>query len=92
MSVAKQQLQEVDAFLLGIPLFAAIDEITRFELAEQLEPAHVAAGDVVLRQGDPGDGRAELTGWLHAVERDHDHVIYQPDGRHPVEPTLPGPV
>ena len=51
-----QQLPELNAFLLGIPLFAAIDEITRLELAEQLEPVHVAAGDVVLRQGDPGDG------------------------------------
>ena len=31
-------------------------------------------------QRSPGDpGRAELTEWLHAVERDHDHVIYQPD-------------
>lgn len=32
MSVS-QQLQELNAFLLGIPLFAAIDEITRLELA-----------------------------------------------------------
>ena len=56
MNVLEQHLQEVDAFLLGIPLFAALDEITRLELAEQLEPVHVAAGDVVLRQGDPGDG------------------------------------
>ena len=56
MSVLEHHLQEVDAFLLGIPLFAVLDEITRLELAEQLEPVHVAAGDVVLRQGDPGDG------------------------------------
>src|SRR5580692_6366773 len=51
-----QQRHELNAFLLGIPLFASLDEATRLELAEQLEPVHVAAGDVVLRQGDPGDG------------------------------------
>jgi len=33
-------------------------------------------------QRAPGDpGRAELVGWLHSVERDHDRVIYQPDGQ-----------
>jgi len=59
-------------------------------LAAQLARAgsvfHVDA-DVVERQLGPGaaqrgpgdPGRAELTGWLHAVERDHDHVVYQPD-------------
>jgi predicted acylesterase/phospholipase RssA/CRP-like cAMP-binding protein len=51
-----QQRHELNAFLLGIPLFASLDETTRLELAGQLEPVHVAAGDVVLRQGDPGDG------------------------------------
>jgi NTE family protein/lysophospholipid hydrolase len=31
-------------------------------------------------QRGPGDpGRAELTGWLNAVERGHDRVSYQPD-------------
>jgi predicted acylesterase/phospholipase RssA len=33
-------------------------------------------------QRGPGDqGRAELIGWLHARERAHDRVIYQPDGQ-----------
>ena len=43
--------------------------------------------DVVARQlgpdaaqRGPGEGgRSELIGWLHAVERAHDRVIYQPD-------------
>ena len=52
----QQRLEELNAFLLGIPMFAALDETTRLELAEQLEPVHMAAGDMVLRQGDPGDG------------------------------------
>ena len=36
--------------------FASLDEMTRLQLAEQLEPVHVAAGDVVIAQDDPGDG------------------------------------
>jgi predicted acylesterase/phospholipase RssA/CRP-like cAMP-binding protein len=33
-------------------------------------------------QREPGDsGRHELTGWLHAVERGHDHVVYQTDAQ-----------
>ena len=51
-----QHLQEVNAFLISIPFFASLDERTRVELAEQLEPVHVAAGEVILRQGGAGDG------------------------------------
>ena len=51
-----RDLQELNAFLLGIPLFAALDEMTRLQLAEQLEPVHAAAGNVIIRQGDAGDG------------------------------------
>ena len=47
---------DLDAFLAGVPLFAALDEMTRLQLAEQLEPVQVAAGDVVIAQGDAGDG------------------------------------
>jgi predicted acylesterase/phospholipase RssA/CRP-like cAMP-binding protein len=52
----QHDLEELNGFLLGIPLFAGLDEVTRLKLAGQLEPVHAAAGDVVLRQGDPGDG------------------------------------
>ncbi len=47
---------ELAEFLAGNPLFAPLDEITRLELAEQLEPVQVAAGDVVMAQDEPGDG------------------------------------
>jgi predicted acylesterase/phospholipase RssA/CRP-like cAMP-binding protein len=47
---------ELSAFLAGIPFFAPLDEGTRLQLAGQLEPVHVAAGEVVIAQGDPGDG------------------------------------
>ena len=47
---------ERHAFLADIPLFAGLDEATRLELARQLEPVHVAAGEVIFRQGDIGQG------------------------------------
>ena len=55
-----RELPELEAFLGGIPFFAALDEASRLELAGQLEPVHVAAGEVVFRQGDAGDGERML--------------------------------
>jgi CRP-like cAMP-binding protein len=52
----QQGAGELGAFLASIPFFAPLDDMTRLQLAEQLEPVHVAAGDVVIAQGDPGDG------------------------------------
>jgi predicted acylesterase/phospholipase RssA/CRP-like cAMP-binding protein len=51
-----QDLPELTAFLAGIPLFAALEEATRLELARELEPVNVAAGEVIFRQGDAGEG------------------------------------
>ena len=47
---------ELNAFLAGIPLFSSLDQATRLELAGELEPVDVAAGQVIFRQGDAGDG------------------------------------
>ncbi len=47
---------ELLALLADIPFFAVLDEAIRLELATQLEPVHVAAGQVIFRQGDAGDG------------------------------------
>ncbi|MGH3257094.1 MAG: patatin-like phospholipase family protein [Streptosporangiaceae bacterium] len=52
----QRERAELHAFLADIPFFASLDETTRLELAEQLEPVHVAAGEVVFREGDPGTG------------------------------------
>ncbi len=52
----EQDLPELTAFLAGIPLFAALDENIRLELAVELEPVNVAAGEMIFRQGDAGDG------------------------------------
>jgi predicted acylesterase/phospholipase RssA/CRP-like cAMP-binding protein len=52
----QQDRSDVSAFLADIPFFAALDEATRLELADQLEPVQAAAGQVIFRQGDPGEG------------------------------------
>jgi NTE family protein len=51
-----RDLPELQAFLADIPFFASLDEASRLELARGLESVHVAAGEVVFRQGDAGDG------------------------------------
>lgn len=53
---SRPDARELDAFIADIPFFASLDEITRRQLAEQLEPMHVAAGDVVVAEGSTGDG------------------------------------
>jgi predicted acylesterase/phospholipase RssA/CRP-like cAMP-binding protein len=47
---------DLEAFLAGVPLFASLDERIRRQLAGQLEPVHAAAGDVIIAEGEPGDG------------------------------------
>jgi NTE family protein len=53
---SKRQPAELDAFLASVPFFAALDETARLQLATQFEPVHVAAGEVVIAQGEMGDG------------------------------------
>jgi predicted acylesterase/phospholipase RssA/CRP-like cAMP-binding protein len=52
----RQVPPELIAFLASVPVFGSLDDAARLELAGQLEPVHVPAGEVVLRQGDPADG------------------------------------
>src|SRR5579863_9288866 len=49
-------LPGLTAFLAGIGLFASLDDATRLELARELEPVDVSAGEVIFRQGDAGEG------------------------------------
>ncbi len=74
-------LKELNDFLLDMPLFAAHDEVARLELAKQLEPVHVAAGNAVLRQGDPGhalfllvSGRLQVSVATDGTERVLHHL------------------
>jgi predicted acylesterase/phospholipase RssA/CRP-like cAMP-binding protein len=53
---AKHHPAELAAFLASIPFFAVLEEVTRLQLAGQFEPVHVAAGDVIITEGEPGDG------------------------------------
>jgi predicted acylesterase/phospholipase RssA/CRP-like cAMP-binding protein len=52
----QHRARELADFLAGVALFGPLDEMTRLQLAEQLEPVHVAAGEVVIAQDEPGDG------------------------------------
>ena len=52
----KRHPAELDAFLASVPFFAALDETARLQLATQFEPVHVAAGEVIIAQGEMGDG------------------------------------
>jgi NTE family protein len=52
----KQNPGGLDAFLASVPFFAALDDTARLQLATQFEPVHVAAGEVIITQGEPGDG------------------------------------
>jgi len=43
------------ALLRSIPIFAPLAPLTLEQLASHLVPVHVPAGDIVFREGDPGD-------------------------------------
>jgi NTE family protein len=53
---ATPDLPGLAAFLAGIALFASLDDATRLEVARELEPVDVPAGEVIFRQGDAGEG------------------------------------
>jgi CRP-like cAMP-binding protein len=43
------------ALLQGVDIFAPLGPVEIERLAEALEPVRVAAGEIVVRQGEPGD-------------------------------------
>lgn len=63
------------SLLRNIPIFAPLPPLTLEQLAAQLSRVHVAAGDVVFRQGDHGDR-------FYVV--DSGEVEVAPEGRTPV--------
>ncbi len=52
---AFQPPKEEVALLRMIPIFAPLPPAEQEHLAHELVPLHVAAGDVVVREGEPGD-------------------------------------
>jgi len=53
---APRDLRDLSAFLAGVAFFAPLDEATRREVAGQLEPLQLSAGEVLFRQGEAADG------------------------------------
>ena len=53
--VAVQETSVICEFLKDFPLFADLTPTTLAEIADQMMVHEAAAGDVVIRQGDPGD-------------------------------------
>jgi hypothetical protein len=49
--ISQYSLPELEAFLASIPLFAAVDEVTRRQLAEQLERCRIRESGNLLRLG-----------------------------------------
>ena len=66
-------LPELSEFLAGVPFFASLDEPTRLEVARQLEPMYLAAGEVLFHQGDAADG-------LYLVASGRLRVMAEADG------------
>src|SRR3989338_486639 len=61
--------------LAGVPLFAGLSEVELRQVAQVAVPRSYAAGEVILREGDPGDTCYVLRSGRARVVREH------PDGR-----------
>lgn len=73
---SRRNPRELAAFLAGIPLFAALDETARLQLAGRIELMHVAAGGVIISEGETGEGlfvvvsgRLRVSVTAHGIER-----------------------
>jgi CRP-like cAMP-binding protein len=65
-------------FLRRVPLFSGLMPNTLTEVADQMTLEHYAPGNVVLRQGDPGDK-------FYLIRRGEAEVLARRDGAdHPV--------
>ena len=53
--VMSSQIPTTEEFLSAVPLLAALDGDTRSRLAKIAQVVRVEAGEMVFRQGDPGD-------------------------------------
>jgi predicted acylesterase/phospholipase RssA/CRP-like cAMP-binding protein len=69
-------LQDRVEFVRSIPLFASLPESAVEEMASRAEETHVAAGDWLFHEGDPGEGLYVLrTGRLDVVREAGDAEI-----------------
>lgn len=65
--------QEMVSLLRLSPVFAPLSQAGMRDLLSYLEPVHVAAGDVICEQGDPGEA-------LHIVEEGRIRVLRDESG------------
>jgi predicted acylesterase/phospholipase RssA len=69
-------LQDRAEFIRSIPLFASLPESAVEEIAGRAEETHVAAGEWLFREGDPGEGLYVLrTGRLEVLREAGDAEI-----------------
>jgi len=61
-------------FLKGVPMFAEVRDDYLIGLAQALEEVHVAAGDALFREGDPGDAMYVIVSGRIVVARDGNHL------------------
>jgi CRP-like cAMP-binding protein len=75
-SVRKREMARRLEMLRGVDLLSALSEAEITELADRLEYAPFARGDVITRQGNPAH-------WLYIVAFGEAEVLYQPEGGAP---------
>ncbi|KAF4698546.1 hypothetical protein FOZ63_016809 [Perkinsus olseni] len=52
---AAHKRERYESFLKSVPLLASMDAYERGQIADALKPVSVAAGEMVVKQGEPGD-------------------------------------
>lgn len=72
------------AFFRRIELFRSLNEEELTELLRAIRPVGVAAGEVVFREGDAGDG-------AYAIESGRIEILARGSGDHPVQVAVLGP-
>lgn len=72
MKVSNEKLDEYDNFLQSVPVLDALLAHERQQVAEALDEINFSSGDVIVRQGDPGDT-------FYIIRYGH-AVVYKSDG------------
>jgi len=66
--------EEIADFVAGNPLFYSLSRPVLRSLAEKLEPQRFEPGQVIVREGDPGDS-------FHVLREGHVHVVRNGEGQ-----------
>ena len=77
-STAPPRAESVSEFLAYVPIFAGLDPALRDQLAARAQITHLAAGDWLFHEGDPGDAVYIVrAGRLEVVDEGAGQVIRQ---------------